>query len=186
MFSTIISHALIQSFLVFVFLTIFFFTYVSSVEKEEFDSQLNGIVDDLFNQYHDSIEKIVPKNQGMKLAYKTLLYGIIDSTQESIEEQTQKDKQEVIDGNKVVVRNSIIMIGIYISLTLFILYLLYRWGFEMDIKSNLKEGIFILFFIFIVEFVFLNVIARNYISGNANDVKKKIASSIIRYIDSRN
>jgi len=186
MFSTIISYALIQSCLVFIFLTIFFFTYVSNIEKKEFDSQLNDIVDDLFNQYHDSIKKIIPKNPDMKLAYKTLLYGIIDSSEESIEQQTQTAKQEVIDSNKIVIRNSIIMIGIYISLTLVALYLLYHWGSEINIKSNIKEGIFILFFIFMVEFLFLNVIARNYISGNANVVKKKIAASIIRYIDSRN
>ena len=186
MFSTIISHALIQSTLVFIFLTIFFFTYVSSVEKEEFDAQLTIIVDDLFNQYHDDIQRFIPKNPGMKVAYKTILYGIIDSSEDTIDQQTMHDKQEVIDDNKIVIRNSMVMIAIYSLCIIAVLCILSYYGCKIDIISNLKEGCFILLFIFLIEFLFLTVIARNYISGNADAVKKKIASSIIRYVDSRN
>lgn len=59
-------QSIIQSCIVFVFLTIFFYTYVASIEREEFENQLNQIVDDLFNQYRNDITAVFPKDETKK------------------------------------------------------------------------------------------------------------------------
>ena len=63
--------SIIQSFIVFTFLTIFFYTYVSSVEKEEYETQLNYIVDDLFTHYQPNIKPLFPTNPLKKDLVKT-------------------------------------------------------------------------------------------------------------------
>ena len=60
------------------------------------------------------------------------------------------------------------------------------FGLNINLQDNLKEGLFILVFIFITEFLFLNIIAKNYLSGNANNVIKKIAKTILDYRQKNN
>lgn len=182
----ILVHSIIQSSIVFIFLTVFFYLYVSKIEKEEFEIQLDKIVDDIFNEYSDNFKDYFPNDKEKKEYVKTVVYGIIVNSKNKIEENTINVNKDIDNQNKKIVTNSIYMVLFYILLSIIILSFLYWYGYLIDLKDNIKEGLFILFFIFLVEFFFLNMITKNYISGNANYFIKTFTKKIIDYINENN
>lgn len=180
------SHPIIQSCVVFIFLTIFFFSYVSSIEKEEFEIQLDAIVDDTYSQYKDKIDVLFPIDPDKKEALKTLIYGLIDHSENTIEIETKSQNDEIDTENKKIIYNSIYLVLSYFGICIFILFIMYYYfGVKLELQDNLKESLFILVFIFLTEFLFLNIIAKNYLCGNANYVIQKITKTIIDYINQR-
>ena len=176
------SQAITQSCIVFIFLTIFFFNYVSDIEKEEYKSQLERLVDDFFKDVNIDFSPI-PEDK--KKLVKIMLYGLIDQSENEIETQT-KDTANLIDElNDGIVKQSYTLMLIYFLLSLLFLYILYKFGDCFSLSDNIKEGVFILFFIFIVEFSFLNLIAKHYIAANLNNIKKMVAEVIIDYVNNR-
>ena len=177
---SILSNSLIQGSIVFAFLTFFFFTYVVNVEKEEFEKQVNMVVDVIFERYSEKFRLLLNN----KLP-KTAFYGVIDSTEEDFIKSSLKDTEELTKKNKEIISSSVKSVGIFIISTIFIISVLSFYGYCISFKDITKEAIFILFFIFLVEFTFINLIAKNYISANPNYVKNKIARSIIEYVNKK-
>lgn len=177
--------SIIQSFIVFTFLTIFFYTYVSSVEKEEYETQLNYIVDDLFTHYQPNIKPLFPTNPLKKDLVKTEIYGIIDYSKDYIEDSTSENNKSINERNETIIKQSVYIVALYFVICGIVVLGLSYYGYDINLKDNLKEGFFILIFIFIIEFTFLNMIAKHYLSGNANHVTSTISKSIIDYIDHR-
>ena len=177
--------SLIQSCIVFVFLTIFFFTYVSSIEREEFEVQLDLITDDIFNKYRDQIEHMFQDDYDKKDVLKTMIYGMIDHSEDLLEKKSKDETDKIDRGNKVIVKNSIYFVLGYIVICMCVMGVIWLSGNPLCIGENMKEGIFVLFFVFLVEFAFLNLIASHYLSGNANRVLSTITSTVITYIDNR-
>ena len=177
--------SLIQSCIVFVFLTIFFFTYVSSIEREEFEVQLDLITDDIFIKYRDKIEHMFPDDPNKKDVLKTLIYGIIDHSEDLLEKKSKGETDEIDSRNSKIVKNSIYFVLGYIVICMCVMGIIWLSGNPLCIGENMKEGLFILFFVFLVEFAFLNLIASHYLSGNANRVLGTLTSTVITYIDNR-
>ena len=177
---SILSNSLIQGSIVFAFLTFFFFTYVVNVEKEEFKKQVDMVVDVIFQRYADKFRLSL----NHKLS-KSAVYGIIDSTEEDFIKSSLDETSELTKKNKEIISTSIKSVGIFILTTIVIIALLSFYGYCIPFKDITKEAIFILFFIFLVEFTFINLIAKNYISANPNYVKNKIAQSIIDYVNKK-
>jgi maltodextrin utilization protein YvdJ len=101
------SQPVIQSCIVFIFLTIFFFSYVSSIEKDEFETQLETIIDDIYNQYQDKIKGLFPTDETKKDILKTTIYGIIDQSENTIEKSTQIQNKVIDFQNQKIIYNSI-------------------------------------------------------------------------------
>lgn len=183
---SIFSNALIQGVIVFTFLTIFFFSYVTDVEKEEYSKQISMVVDNIYNEYKKDIEDILPKDDEKRKIAKAGIYGIIDTNEEYISKTAQTDRKELDDSNQKIIKNSVLSVLFLFIICVSLLIIFAIFGYCIPIKDFVKEGFFILIFIFIVEFLFLNIIAKNYISANPNKVKKEIAQSVIDYVDNRN
>jgi protein-S-isoprenylcysteine O-methyltransferase Ste14 len=179
------SQPIIQSCIVFIFLTIFFFSYVSSIEKEEFETQLDTIVDDIYTEYQPKISSLFPKDETKKELAKTTIYGIIDNTENKIETSTKTQDDTIDKQNQKIIYNAIYFVIGYIILCIVILCIFYFIGIKISLKDNLTEGLFILVFIFLTEYIFLNIIAKRYISGNSNYVTQKITTTILDYINKR-
>lgn len=177
---SIFSNSLIQGAIVFAFLTFFFFTYVVNVEKEEFQKQVDMVVDVIFQRYADQFKRILNN----KLS-KTAVYGIIDSTEEDFIKSSLEETEDLNRKNKEIISTSIKSVGIFIGAIVLIIVSLSFYGYCIPFKDITKEAIFILLFIFLVEFTFINLIAKNYISANPNYVKNKIAQSIIDYVNKK-
>jgi hypothetical protein len=189
-YTSIFSNTLIQITIIFAFLTLFFFSYVSKVENEEFKNQIDFVVDSIYKRYSQEINNLVNSNGINKNYIKAEIYGLIDLDEDKINKTSKTENQDIKNNNKKILDNALfyvittaIVCFIVLSLIFIISYNIY--GCYLPIGEFLKEGFILLIFIFIIEFLFLNIIVKNYITSNPNIIKTKITSAIIKYIDER-
>jgi len=170
----------IQVVFVFFFLVFFYFYYVIGVEKKDFQEQIDLIVDDLTKDIKVQIDTIVESdiNKIPRDDFNTLLFGMIDVLEEKIN-ASSKDAVKTINENnnklknKVVFALSIVMCVCILVMIIFNCY---------PIFTILKESIITVFFIAMVELVFLTCISGKYISADPNKIKNIIGTSIQKWI----
>jgi len=170
----------IQVVFVFSFLVLFYFYYVIGVEKKDFQEQIDLIVDDLMKDIKVQIDTIVQSdiNKIPRDNFNTLLFGMIDVLEEKIN-ASSKDAVKTINENnnklknKVVFALSIVMCVCILVMIIFNCY---------PIFTILKESIITVFFIAMVELVFLTYISGKYISADPNKIKNIIGTSIQKWI----
>jgi len=170
----------IQVVFVFSFLVLFYFYYVIGVEKKDFQEQIDLIVDDLTKDIKVQIDTIVESdiNKIPRDDFNTLLFGMIDVLEEKIN-ASSKDAVKTINENnnklknKVVFALSIVMCVCILVMIIFNCY---------PIFTILKESIITVFFIAMVELVFLTCISGKYISADPNKIKNIIGTSIQKWI----
>jgi Fe2+ transport system protein B len=179
------SNAVIQATVVFIFLTYFFFSYVSPMEKTEFQAQIKTIVDDIYNQNSEEIKRQFPTDENSKLLAKIQVYGLIDSVEDYLVKNTKDVNSKIDEKNKSIVNNSILTVLVTISLVVLIFIVSNYFGYHMSITDILKESLFILIFVAITEYLFLTIITEKYISIDSGTVKETIAKSVIDYINNR-
>ena len=69
--------------------------------------------------------------------------------------QIPQNRQKQIDkDNQKIIQNSILMVLGYFIIVSLVLGVMYYFGHPFSLVENVKEGMFILFFIFLVEFSF--------------------------------
>lgn len=188
---SIISSVSIQIAIIFAFLTVFFFSYVSKVENKEFKDQLDFVVDNIYKRHDKDIKNIIDKyaiNDEKKELLKMQIYGMIDLQEDKLKKESIIDSTNIKNKNNDIINSAIFYVKIIISISLCIilfLFILMYNGYDcfLPIKTYTKEAIVLLFFIFLVEILFLNVVVKNYITANPNYIKNKIAQAIINYID---
>ena len=170
----------IQVVFVFSFLVLFYFYYVVGVEKKDFQEQIDLITDDLMKDIKVQIDTIVESdiNKIPREDFNTLLFGMIDVLEEKIN-ASSKDAVKTINENnnklknKVVFALSIVMCVCILVMIIFNCY---------PIFTILKESIITVFFIAMVELVFLTCISGKYISADPNKIKNIIGTSIQKWI----
>ncbi len=147
-------------FILFTFLTIFFFAYISKLSKKSIQEELGGIIQkqvgSLLTQIDKWYKKISPVtsinwNKANKLAQK-----IIDNSRGELPEIKQNNKRL-----KIV---SVVMIG-SLLLLLISMYVYFRFakGYDVHIGNIFIENIVIFAFIGMIEFTFFTNIASKYI-----------------------
>lgn len=162
----------IQVTFIFIFLTVFFFSYVQIVEKEEFQKQLYLIVDNIMQGVEQNILNAHDINKQDKIV---IINGIINTIQEKIVMDSRSDIENVMKQNKAVKMKAFKSLVVSISIiTLFILLV----GFCAPVKHQIKEAILIVVFVGITEYAFLQLIAKNYISADPNKVKRSFGKAI--------
>ncbi len=146
------------------FLSIFYFTYTASVEKEIITKQMNYVTNNLL----DELNIVLPDE------YKGNIYNYIKNINPPNMEKQDFDTNE---SNKKIIDKTlkIVLPGLFIALSIvFIMSKQYNFSF-MDVFFRTFLTIII---VAIVEFLFLNQFASKYISANANLVKYNILSAI--------
>ena len=168
--------------LIAIFLTVFFFTYVSGVEKEEFEKQLNLIVDNVLTE--DDIKQLIPQNlsSDQKEQLAIIISGAIESAKTKTALSQKNSIKKVITNNNTV--KSATYKKIYYVLIIIIILCLIAlvMGYCLPIFTQVKEAVIIVFFVAVTEFVFLQVIAKNYISADPNKVKVAISDAIKKWV----
>ena len=176
---------LFQVTFIFAFLTTFYFVYVVNVEKEEFSTQIGIIIDKLLS---NNISNIVPANltsaQKQQLAIAISGAVSVANAQNKISSKSD-DTDQVKKNNKTRKIAFGALSGVVLLLVLLTIIAIFL-GYCMPIKTQIMEALWIILFVGITEFIFLNIIAKNYISANPNTVSIELGNAIQKYIKTLN
>ena len=169
--------------LIFSFLTIFFFVYVTKIEKEEFKKQMNLIVDNIMNDVVINLPTLINSNDSIsKENINILINGIIDVMEEKITIESKGPIQDVAIINAGVKKKAFHVLSTILLIIIFITLLLIIFGFCIPIKQHIKEALIVVFFVALTEFSFLTFIASKYISASPNKVKRTLGEEIQKWI----
>ena len=171
-----------QVIFIFAFLTIFFFAYVVTVEKGEFQTQINLIIDDIVTQ--DAIKGILPKGViGLTPENEDIiLSGILDVIDTKISLSSRDAVVNVNNDNAAIRRKAFIVLGVTAGVLVISTIALLMAGFCIQILYEVKEALWVVLFVGITELLFLSVIAKSYISADPNAVKRSIGIAIQKWI----
>jgi len=171
-----------QVIFIFAFLTIFFFAYVVTVEKGEFQTQINLVIDDIFTQ--DAIKGILPKGvNGLTPENEDIiLSGILDVMDTKISLSSRDDVAKVNNDNAETRRKAFLVLGVTAGVLVISTIALLMAGFRIPVLYEVKEALWVVLFVGLTELVFLSVIAKSYISADPNTVKRSIGIAIQKWI----
>jgi len=175
--SPLLNHTLkifMQVFFVVTFLSLFFFLYVVTVEKEIFNDQINMVVDALYGNMENSADLVIPQLVQTELKQEILDYlnTVVFSQQDY--DDIRKQNEEVINTTKTVVYTFAVTLGA----CLFVIYFL---RFCVDMTHHMIENLLALGAVALTEYLFLNLVSRNYIAANPNHVKLYFAERVFAY-----
>tara|TARA_B100000427_G_C15403237_1_gene548642 strand:+ start:292 stop:861 length:570 start_codon:yes stop_codon:yes gene_type:complete len=161
--------------IVFIFLVIFYFNYVALVEKKTFLKQFDNLLDSLLNETGILPIPETKANAGIRKELDQLVANIKTKNANSNKSIIQKNEQlEKISMNMVFISvGSFLLYTLIISLT----------KHKLAIKSVVYESILTLVVIALTEYLFLQIVVKNYKSADPNYVKHAIAQSIQTYAD---
>ena len=172
---------------VFVFLTIFFFVYVVKVERGEFEQQMNYVVDTILTE---NLEKELLSSADNKLSKAEMiavLSGLIDGVEFQASESSKSGVKDVNAKNSEIrikgFKNLAIVVGILIVASILLLVI----GYCLRIRHQIIEALWVVLFVALTEFTFLQVVAKNYKSADPNKVKRTLGAAITKWIkDNKN
>lgn len=166
----------IQVVFVFSFLVVFYFLYVTQIEKIDFGNQMDLIIDSLMEDVVNA--KIIPKDK-IDDNYKIIINGIIDTVEEDVKIKSQDAIKAVNDANDKLRNN---MFKLVAGIFAFIIILLIIFRNYIPYYVVIKEAIIVTIFIGITELGFLTLISSKYISASPSKVKYQLAQSIHSWI----
>lgn len=167
----------LQLVMIFGFLTLFFFNYVNKVEKEEFVKQVNFVVDDLVYKY-------LPTTR-LSQQQKDLANEQIDKMAEDSAIKSKSENEGVERENELTKNKGYTYVISFLLFVITLISVVLVAGYCLDLKHDLKEVLIIVLFVALVEFTFLTVIARNYISADPNAIKRTVADTISKYAETK-
>lgn len=163
---------LMQVFFVVSFLSLFFFLYVVKVEKEQFVTQVNLIVDNIMGDLKSVVSQIV-RNPHEREKLGKILKNMVNNWEmpQREFENIKKNNEKLLEKTKnIVITFAVILVSCLV--TLMILH------FCLHLTKGFIENITILVFIGLTELTFLTVVASHFIAADPNKVKYAILNSI--------
>lgn len=174
-----IVYVIVQIILVFSFLVLFYFLYVAKVEHDEFQKQIDMLVDSFADDLKTSNFITLPDtNKISKDDLTVLLDGIIDTAQEKISRDSKSAIDSINASNAKLQKKSYIIVAILAV----VLAILSFSSFCVPIFGILKEALIIVFFVGLTEFIFLRIISARYISADPNNVKLAIGQAVNKWL----
>ena len=174
----------IQVVFVFSFLVLFYFMYVVNIEKKDFQEQIDLIVDDLMIDIKSQLDSIIESdmNKIPKDDFNLILFGTIDTIEEKINMASKEAVKSINDNNNKLKNNvfNVLIVSMVVSVLLMILLSCY------PVFTILKESIITIFFIAMVELIFLTYISGKYISADPNKIKNLIGVSVQKWLQNNN
>jgi hypothetical protein len=173
----------IQVTFVYTFLTIFFFVYVQKVEEEEFVSQMNLIVDTLFNDVKNDMPNLINSSYPVKQEdIVVLVDGIIGLFESKIAIDAQGTVKQVYEQNQNVKKTAFKSLIKFISIVVVFATIVLLLGYCVPLKYQLKKALVVVIFVGLTELMFLQVVAKNYITADPNKVKRDLSTAVQRWI----
>lgn len=144
------------------FLSIFYFTYVAKVENQIVEDQVNYLIDDL-TRYSFLID-----SENKKFISKSL---------DKIKINMNDADAQVEQANDKIKKKALYAIGALNVVGLGIIYHLSK-KHNFNFMHLVKDNLIILVFVALLEFTFLNLFAKKYISIDVNEIKLHILEKL--------
>ena len=171
----------LQVTLIFVFLTIFFFSYVGNSEKDSFKLQMNIVVDDLAPDM-DVRDWINPKTQDQKDIATAILEGSLELARKNSEKDDVSEDQAIKVQNKKIMDKAYLWMGIALGVMALAVIILVLMGKCVPFHIHLKEAAIVVFFVAMTELIFLTIITKKYWSVDPSQVRNQLGDSIQKWI----
>ena len=171
-----------QIVLIFIFLTVFFFTYVNVIEKQAFQTQMNLVVDSIF-QDDINISDYAPN--GDKDLATVIIDGSLELAKKNAIKNLQSDDDDINKQNKQIENNAFMIVGIVSGSFIVFAIVMYFLKKTISFKIHFTEAIIGLIFIGLTELFFLNIITKKYYSVDTNQIKYRIGGSMQNYVKNR-
>lgn len=166
---------------VFAFLTIFFFVYVVKVERSEFEEQMNYVVDNVLTT---KIEKeilghvsSIPREQLV-----ALVSGLIDGVEFQAARSSQAGVKSVNERNASVRITAFEALAVVVGILVVVSVSMLVIGYCIPVRHQTIEALWVVLFVALTEFTFLQVVAKNYKSADPNKVKRALGGAITKWI----
>lgn len=162
-----IAYIILTFVLAAAFIGIFFFTYISKVEGEIIQKEIDDIVSDLSKD----IKFLMTTSQKKDIG-------------EILKSVTKPDMSEVdnkvMENNKKLFKQAIYVFVIINIIGLIIVYLLWK-KHKFSMKEVLKNTFIILSLVALTELFFVTYVTKNYILVDSNYIKYTILNSLQKY-----
>lgn len=168
----------LQVILTFVFLSIFFFSYVSNSEKDSFKLQMNIVVDDLAPDF--DLRSLVPPGQEDLAAI--MLDGSLELVRKNALKNSVSEEIVINKKNDVLKNKAYLWAGIAIGVLVLIVIILVILGYSLPFHIHLKEALITVFFVALTELIFLNIFSTKYWSVDPSQVRHRLGDSIQNWI----
>jgi Ca2+/Na+ antiporter len=159
--------------ILFTFLTIFFFTYISKLEKDNLDKLTSDMITNNTKNILDNIQKY-----SKEYKYNVNWKDINDKANDilSIKDKTQIN---IDNNNKTLLTTSIIVIVVlFFVITAIVLYIKYVLKININITHILTMNAIIFGLTGLVEFLFFTFVASKYIPVTPDTVSNTILDRI--------
>ena len=143
--------------LLFTFITVFFFTYISSITKQTLDSTTSDMINNKTDILLNKLDQLTSK-YNLKMNWQNI-DKISDNLITNSDGEIPKIKKNNDDLLKITV---IIIVTAFILLTTFILILKYYYKLNIDIKRILLINFIIFSITGIIEYLFFIKVASKY------------------------
>ena len=155
----ILFHVLI----LFVFLTIFFFTYISATEKNATQDAINNIINNQSKSILSEIDNL-DKKIGGKIDWNKIKEIYENMLKSTTDYDKTEDGQSIKDNNNNIFWTSIyIIISLIVVIIGYITWNLYYKNEKLKIGEILKDNFIIFTFVGTIEFLFFVYIVSKYI-----------------------
>jgi putative flippase GtrA len=144
--------------ILFSFLTIFFFAFISHLEQKRVDDSLTSAINDQIGQVLDNMDKYAPTS-GIKINWKTL---------NDIGEKIQKDAIGALpevkkNHRKLLIVGISMIIGLFVLFSSLYVYFGVYKGVNINWKKILIENLIVFGFVGIIEYLFFTNVASKYV-----------------------
>lgn len=164
--------------ILFTFLTIFFFTFISRKEKESVTRELNSAINTNMPDVLDSIDEMDSKF-GIPIDW-----GKVNNAAENIKNKYNGPDPEISKHNNNLIKTSVLICGgLLIVLIGFIVYFTYYKKYDIKLGSILIENFFIALFVGIIELLFFLNIALKYAPVTTSDMVNQLVDRTEYHID---
>ncbi len=169
--SIFFGNILIHVALMATFLTIFFFTVASKLEAGIVKNQVNFVIDDIIGNTF----QFIPTEEERKVLINNLINKLPDPEDlKSADEAVEKNNE---NSYNTAIHFLSILLGSVVAILL-VMGIVFKWNLQ-DAKFLFISGIVGLFFVAITEFIFLILIARNFISADPNLIRSQAIKTIV-------
>jgi len=168
--------------ILFTFLTVLFFTYISKLEQESISDALNSAI-------NDQIGGVLSK-MNESLISKYIDWDIVDQLAKNLKEEAKGESEEVKSNHHrlLIIGISIITGLAVVFSSLYVYY--YMKGTKIDIKKILIENAIVFSCVGVIEFLFFTKIASKYVPVTpdmlSDTILERVKYRLLAYLSDKN